>query len=77
MGGAAKPPPIGIKSDVHPFQTCPFFLSLFLYIRQKGDRDNIKESALILIFIVVICAAVEEHKKGILSIIIGYSNYKL
>ena len=70
MGGAVKPPPIGIKSDVHPFQTCPFFLSLFLYIRQKRDRDNINESALILIFIVVISKrhipllrAVEEHRR--------------
>lgn len=57
MGGAVKPPPIGIKSDVHPFQTCPFFLSLFIYIRQKRDRDNIKESALILIFIAGGCGA--------------------
>ena len=31
-GGAVKPPPLGVKSHVHPFQTCAFFSVSFMYI---------------------------------------------
>lgn len=67
MGGAAKPPPLGIKSDVHPFQTCYFcYCYYYVYIDKKVTvtLGYLSENSFHLLLIIFIIAGGTTTKWG-------------